>query len=80
MRGKKFRLKRDQIKLLVCGYGGCIASDLIPVGGSPVGFMFREEPDETFGSGWWFLSGRESQAYLDNPDNFAIYDVNTIAN
>jgi hypothetical protein len=27
-----------------------------------------------------FFSGIEDQDYLDNPDNAAIYDVNTIAN
>lgn len=26
------------------------------------------------------MSGLEDQAYVDNPDNVAIYDINTIAN
>ncbi len=26
------------------------------------------------------MSGRESQEYTDNPDNWAIYELNTVAN
>jgi hypothetical protein len=42
--------------------------------------MYREAPDNDQDSGWRFLSGAESQEFLDNPDNLAIFDVNTIAN
>ena len=42
--------------------------------------MYREEPSDEIDSGWRFMSGKESQKYMDNPDNLAIYDVNTIAN
>lgn len=42
--------------------------------------MYREEPDFDVDSGWRFLAGVESQEYLDDPKNMAIYDVNTIAN
>ena len=35
-----------------------------------------EQPD----SGWHFVHGTEDEAYMDNPQNFKIYDVNTIAN
>jgi hypothetical protein len=27
-----------------------------------------------------FMAGDESQDYADNPENWAIYDVNTVAN
>ena len=42
--------------------------------------MYREQPDNDIDSGWRFLSGAESQEYADDPDNWAIYDLNTIAN
>ena len=44
-----------------------------------VGYMFREEPDSLL-SGWIFTSGTETQDYMDNADNMAIYDINTVAN
>ena len=42
--------------------------------------MYRELPDDDIDSGWRFFSGDETQEYADDPANFAIYDVNTIAN
>jgi hypothetical protein len=42
--------------------------------------MFRELPDKDVLSGWTFMAGDESQEYADNPDNWALYDVNTICN
>lgn len=43
-----------------------------------VRFMYREKPDSERDSGWRFFSGEEDQAYVDNPNNLAIYDVETI--
>jgi hypothetical protein len=77
---KKFRLSKDQIKSLVDGYGGCIATDKITVDGYPIRFMYREAPDNDVDSGWRFMSGYEDDAYMDNPSNHGAYDVNTIAN
>jgi hypothetical protein len=53
---------------------------MITVDGKPVGFMYREGPDTDVDSGWRFMSGLESQDYLDDAGKLAIYDVNTIAN
>jgi hypothetical protein len=53
---------------------------MITCGGHKVGFMYREEPSHEHDSGWRFMSGRESDEYMQEPDNFAIHDVNTIAN
>ncbi len=77
---KDFSLSNEDIKPLVKGYGACIATDMITVEGYPVRFMYREEPDNDIDSGWRFMSGFESDEYMDNADNHAIYDVNTIAN
>jgi hypothetical protein len=79
-RKKKFALRADQSKPLAENRGGCIASDMITVEGLKVGYMYRHEPHNDIDSGWVFLSGRESQAYMDNASNHAVYDVNTIAN
>lgn len=75
-----FRLRADQIRPLAMGLGGCTASHMITCGGHKVGFMYREEPSHEHDSGWRFMSGRESDEYMQEPDNFAIHDVNTIAN
>jgi hypothetical protein len=80
MRQRQFRLRADEIKPLAEGRGGCFATDLITVHGRPVGFMYRQAPEFVSDSGWRFLAGTESQEYLDDADNLAIYDVNTIAN
>jgi len=77
---KQFALNASQIKPLVEGRGGCIATDMITVNGAPVGYMVREPTDKSDDSGWCFMAGNESQDYMDNPSNHGIYDVNTIAN
>jgi len=78
---KKFKLAAADIKPLKLGLGACIASDRITVEGLPVRFMYRQQPTHPEDSGWNFFSGiDEDDEYMNNPDNFAIYDVNTIAN
>ncbi|HEV2612098.1 MAG TPA: DUF2185 domain-containing protein [Noviherbaspirillum sp.] len=77
---KQFKLSKEQIRPLITGYGGCIASDKITVEGLPVGFMYREEPINDMDSGWRFMSGYEDETYMDDSRNHSIYEVNTIAN
>jgi hypothetical protein len=77
---KRFHLAPSEIRPIATGFGSCIASDEITVGGHKVGYAYREEPDDKIDSGWRFFSGSESQAYADDPTNFAMYDINTIAN
>ena len=62
------------------GYGACLATDRITVDGEIVGYCYREAPDNEVDCGWRFMAGDETQEYVDNPDNWAFYDVNTIAN
>ncbi|UUO07802.1 DUF2185 domain-containing protein [Blastopirellula sp. J2-11] len=80
MTEKKFHLPPDQIEALVEGQGGCIATDRITVDGMPVGYMYREPPDNEGDSGWRFFSGDETDEYVDQASNLEVYDVNTIAN
>jgi hypothetical protein len=77
---KQFRLAADQIKSVATGHGSCIATDRITVDGCRVGYMYREGADRPHDSGWCFMAGDESDDYIDNAENFEIYDVNTIAN
>ena len=77
---KNFKLEAEQIVRLIKPMGACFATDKITVEGELVDYMVREEPDDNMESGWHFFSGTEDQDYVDNPDNWALYDVNTIAN
>jgi hypothetical protein len=65
---------------LAPGHGSCMATDLITVHGNRVGYMYRQKPDNEIDSGWRFFAGSESQDYVDDPANWEIYDVNTLAN
>ena len=77
---KQFALAPSDIKSVAEGHGSCFASDRITVDGRPVGFMYRDPPRDDADSGWTFLSGDETQEYLDEPTNLGVYNVNTIAN
>ena len=77
---KAFKLSADDIRPLAVGFGGCLATDHITVEGKRVGYMYREQADRPEDSRWRFLSGEETQDYVDNPDNTMVYDINTIAN
>lgn len=80
MAAKKFKLRAEQIQTLTDCDGGCFATDHITVDGRRVGYMYREEPEGDWDTGWRFFSGFESDGYVNNPDNLEIYQVNTIAN
>ena len=77
---KNYKLKASDFKQLIAPMGGCIATDKITVDGFPVHFMYREKPLNSTDSGWQFFSGTETQEYIDDASNSAIYAVNTIAN
>ena len=77
---KAFAIQSDKIGDLIPDIGYCFATNKITIEGMKVGYMYREVPDRDSDSGWRFLSGTESQDYVDNPENLKIYDVNTIAN
>lgn len=60
---------------------GCMASDKITKEGFKVGYMYREQPSEGKpDSGWRFMAGNEDEEYMENPDNFHIFAINTICN
>ena len=80
MASNKYLIKTDQIKNTINPMGYGIVSDRITVDGEKVGFMYREKPEEREDSGWRFIAGDESQAYIDDEKNSMIFDLNTIAN
>lgn len=43
---------------------------------------YREEPDNNFpnDSGWRFLAGTEDNDYTNSPDNFNVFELNTVCN
>lgn len=58
--------------------GICLASAQVMVDKKKVGFMYREEAEEELDSGWRFLSGEEDDAYLDDENNYGVYDVDAV--
>lgn len=80
MTTKNFKIRANEFIDLVPPMGSCFATDKITVEGMKVGYMYREEPDEKWDSGWRFFSGTEDQEYVDDPNKTMIYNVNTIAN
>ncbi len=80
MSGQNFKIKVEDIKDLVSHMGYSIVSNTITMDGLPVGYMYREEPGNKDDSGWRFLSGTETQEYVDDEGNSKVFDVNTVAN
>ena len=77
---KLLAIQKEDIQELAVGLGTCFATDMITIGDRGVEYFYRETPGSDMDSGWRFFSGHESQDYLDDASNTAIYDVNTIAN
>jgi len=68
------------VKKLTPTMGFCIVSRRITHDEQHVGYMYREKPAEEEDSGWRFLSGDETEDYIENEENSKVYDVNLIAN
>ena len=77
---EKFKLKKEEIKQLTKIKGSCIASNKITVEGEKIGYMYKEKPSNEVDTGWRFFSGNEDDDYTNNPDNFNVFDINTICN
>ncbi len=56
----------------------CRVSGKITFEGMKIGFMYREEPDNSSDSGWRFLSGTETQQYINDENNSQIIDIDQI--
>lgn len=81
MLNKKFKLKPEEIKILINTNMGCLATDRITVDGCKVGFMYKEKPSDSYpDTGWRFFAGDESKEYKSNSSNTEVYQLNTICN
>lgn len=85
-RQKQYAIKAEDMRQLLpewLGPEGCLATDRITVDGMPVGYCYREEPEEScrdWDSGWRFTAGDESDEYINDPENSGIYALNTVCN
>lgn len=59
--------------------GLCLVSRLITREGQPVRYMYREEAEDEDDSGWRFLSGEESEAWMERAQNFELLDIRQFA-
>lgn len=82
MKEKKWAIPKSSLENILqwSGADGCYATDKIMIENKPVGFMYREKPDNEFDSGWRFMAGDETEEYMNNPENTGIYSLNTICN
>jgi hypothetical protein len=77
---KKLKLSAEELQPLVAAGSTCIATDRITVEGHPVRFMYREDPIGATDSGWRFLSGLETDAYMEKAGNQGQHELNFLAN
>ncbi|HUX52930.1 MAG TPA: DUF2185 domain-containing protein [Williamwhitmania sp.] len=80
MGSNQYKIKAYDIKELISPMGFCYASDTITVDGMKVGYMYRETREDDDDSGWRFLSGTETDEYVDDDTNSMFFEVNVIAN
>ncbi len=77
---KRFAVGADEIKPLAIGRGSCIVSNRIAVDHQPIGVMYRDTKANEGDSGWFFMAGDEPKKYLADPDSYARFDINLVAN
>ena len=69
---KRYVLSPSEIEVVAAGFGSCLATDRITVDGAPVGYMYRESPDNDLDSGWRFFAGDEGGDYLPTPEYWPV--------
>jgi len=73
-------IRPDALQPLAVGCGRCLATDKVVADGLPVRFMYREAPMFADDSGWRFLSGTESDEYMENPRHQRAHELSLVAN
>lgn len=48
----------------------CVATEVLTTHQKPVGYAYREKPVNDADSGWRFLSGSESEKYMNQPSHY----------
>jgi hypothetical protein len=56
----------------------CYLTNRILRDGQRIGYLYREEPDTKEDSGWRFLTGDETDEYMDNSDNLAFVSIGAV--
>lgn len=69
---------QKEMKQYIDGAGGTIVSKSILEGTSKLKWLFRQESER--GNGWIAFGDRDTQEYVDNPENMTIVDFNVLAN
>ena len=69
---------QNERKVYIQGAGGTIVTKSILDGTSKLKWLFRQEGGH--GNGWVAFGDRDSQEYVDDANNMAIVDFNTLAN
>jgi len=79
MTDDKIILSSYQMGKLAIARKLCFVSNMVMREGRPIGYMYRDQPYRDGDSGWVFLNGSESEEYMDNPHNQALYSVAEVA-
>ncbi len=58
----------------------CIVSNQIMQDRQQIGYVYREEPNEDIDSGWYVMSGNETDDYSDDSDNFQYIAIGVVLN
>ncbi len=59
-------------------FGFVLATRMLVEGGRKVRYMYRDKVSNPSDSGWRFFCGDERDAYINDPDNIAVYDIDTL--
>lgn len=71
--------QHDDDDNLVNRYAGlCFVTKRVLEDGAPVGYLYREEPDNDDDSGWRFTANDESDAYMHDSANVALVSLGAV--
>lgn len=56
----------------------CVVTEVITSEGKAVGYMYRDDPVSPTDSGWRFLTGHESEAYMEQPLHYITKPISWI--
>lgn len=71
--------QHDDDDNLVNRYAGlCFVTKRVLEDGAPVGYLYREEPDNADDSGWRFTANDESDDYINDSTNVALVSLGAV--
>ncbi len=70
---------KDPVPNIVDKYAvRCFVTRRVLYDGFPIGYLYREEPDNKEDSGWRIMAGDESQEYMDDSENISWVSLGAI--